>query len=196
LKQWVEHIEKTQKNKEKNLGMNDALEKIKEILGLASTAREDLRTDIEKIPWDHTFLLSAIPFSNRSHDAQTQNGAVIVRDKTILSTGYNGFMRDINDTALPNQRPFKYDFMIHAEHNAILNCVRNGIKTKNATAYITSEPCNYCLQYMWQAGIKRIVYSDFVINNMLNNKKHKQVQQAILHLINLEICFIPSCKIK
>jgi dCMP deaminase len=137
-------------------------------------------------------------------------------DRTVLSTGYNGFIRDIDDTALPNLRPTtkdqlvsKYDFMIHAEHNAILNCARQGRSTVGATAYITGHPCNWCLQYMWQAGIVKIVYSDWSNPTMIEGDKHKKVRQALLELMNpycnefaeeykpyrIKIEFVPSSEI-
>jgi dCMP deaminase len=184
-------------------------EKIRGILGLRNVLPQDLRRERKRISWDHIFLLEAHLWSSRSSDVQTQCGCVLVSpDHTVLSTGYNGFIRDIDDTALPNLRPFKYDFMIHAEHNAILNCARNGTTTVGATAYITGSPCNWCLQYMWQAGIVRIVYSDFNDIEMLKNDTHKRVRQALLELMNpyfgefdigynrIELDFIPSSEIK
>jgi dCMP deaminase len=167
------------------------LSKIRDILGLTNVPLEEMRKDQKRIDWNSIFLLESLLWSYRSHDPQTQCGCVLVRNNTVLSTGYNGFIRKINDDALPNLRPStpeqtisKYDFMIHAEHNAILNCVRDGISTTGATAYVTGEPCNWCLQYMWQAGISRIVYSDFNDPKMLKNESHKRIQTALLELMN------------
>ena len=113
----------------------------------------------ERPSWDNYFLELAFDVRTRSDDAQTQCGAVIVSPtKEPLAGGYNGTMRDIEDGILPNIRPDKYDWMIHAEHNAILSCARQGKSTLGATVYVTGEPCLYCYQYMWQVGIKEIVY--------------------------------------
>ena len=91
----------------------------------------------------------AFDVSKRSCDGQSQCGCVLTtKTHEILATGYNGFMRDIDDTRLPNLRPEKYPWMIHAEHNAILSCARQGKSTLGATAYVTGEPCIYCLQYL------------------------------------------------
>ena len=170
-------------------------EETKGLLGLTNIPLEELRIEKNKIEWNHIFLLEALLWSYRSHDPQTQCGCVLVRDKTILSTGYNGFISDIDDTQLPNVRPFKYDFMIHAEHNAILNCARNGVSTNGATAYITGIPCNNCLQYMWQANIAHIVYSDFAVTNMTDNQEYINKQKVLLELMNekysFEMEFIP-----
>lgn len=140
--------------------------------------------DRNKIEWDHFFLCEAYLISLRSHDPQTQCGCVFTKHNTIISAGYNGFISDIDDFALPNLRPHKYPFMMHSEQNTIFNAARNGISTLGATAYITGEPCNNCLQYMWQAGIARIVFSDFNKIAMLDNEEHRKVQSALLYLMN------------
>jgi len=109
--------------------------------------------------WDKYFVEMAFNISKRSCDGQSHCGCVLTtKTHEILATGYNGFMRDINDTRLPNLRPEKYPWMIHAEHNAILSCARQGKSTLDAIAYVTGEPCIYCLQYLWQAGITDIIH--------------------------------------
>jgi dCMP deaminase len=174
-------------------------EKIKDLLGLTKIANEKLRIEEKRIEWNHIFLLEALLWSFRSHDPQTKHGCVLVRDKTVLSTGYNGFISEVDDTQLPNLRPYKYDFMVHAEHNAILNCVRNGVSTLGAKAYITGAPCNSCLQYMWQAGINEIFYSDFSNTKMIDNEEYVRIQAALLILMNekytFNMTYIPSSQI-
>lgn len=110
--------------------------------------------------WDNIFFSEAVLWSRRSHDSETQCGCVLVKNKTVIATGYNGFMRDINDSALPNTRPEKYPFMIHAEANAVYNCAREGKSTLGARAYITAPPCTTCLQMLWQCGIHEIYFSN------------------------------------
>jgi dCMP deaminase len=120
----------------------------------------DSNTKIERPSWDEIYLGMCFSVAQRSHDAQTKCGSVIVnKDNEIVSTGYNGFFRGANDEMLPNTRPLKYPFMIHAEHNAVLNCARQGRSTKNCTAYATGEPCNNCLMLLIQAGISEVVFS-------------------------------------
>jgi len=109
--------------------------------------------------WDEQFMAHAIIAARRSPDSQTKVGAILIEPegKTILTTGYNGYVRKCRDDILPNVRPDKYDWMIHAEHNAILNCSRLGRATLNSVCYCTHKPCKYCLQYLHQSGITEIV---------------------------------------
>ncbi len=110
--------------------------------------------------WDNMFFSNAILWSRKSHDSETQCGCVLVKNKTIIATGYNGFIRDIDDFVLPNKRPDKYPFMIHAEANAVYNAAREGQSTLGARAYITAIPCGGCLQMLWQCGVHEIYFSN------------------------------------
>jgi dCMP deaminase len=110
--------------------------------------------------WDNSFFLSAALWSIRSHDTQTKCGAVIVKDKRIISTGYNGFVSGIDDSALPTVRPEKYSYMIHAEANAVYNAAKSGVTTLGSTCYVTAMPCLNCVQMLYQCGIKEVYFSD------------------------------------
>lgn len=130
------------------------------------------KKEIKRPSWDETFIKTAIEISKRSHDAQTQVGAILVaQTNEVISAGYNGYVRNIKDEILPNLRPDKYPWMIHAEHNAVLNCARQGISTLNTRAYITCKPCLYCLQYMYQSGVKEIIYAEISPVHMVDNDK-------------------------
>lgn len=97
--------------------------------------------------------------SKRSHDAETQVGAVLVNNKTgaVIATGCNGFVRGADDDNLPNTRPKKYKYMVHAEENLIANCARHGISMDNCTLYCTMSPCVKCMRLLWQCGITSII---------------------------------------
>ena len=99
--------------------------------------------------------------SKESKDRSTKVGCVIVSsDNTILSTGWNGFPRGVNDDDdAKHERPAKYEWTEHAERNAVYNAAREGTKIKNATAYLNWEPypCVDCMRALVQAGIVRIV---------------------------------------
>ena len=144
----------------------------------------DKQVKIDRNNWHIHFILQAYLVSTRSLDAQTQCGCVLTKDKTIIGTGYNSFIRGIRDNILPNLRPDKYPFMIHSEHNAILNCAKNGNSTNGATAYITGPPCCDCLQFMYQAGIKSIYYANNNIANMTANKEYEIRFEILSYLIH------------
>ena len=141
--------------------------------------------------WDNIFFSEAVLWSRRSHDSETQCGCVLVKNKTVIATGYNGFMRDINDSALPNTRPKKYPFMIHAEANAVYNCAREGKSTLGARAYITAPPCTTCLQMLWQCGIHEIYFSNLSSpKSDVWSKRYNDVLRQIDS--NIRMVFIPK----
>ena len=148
----------------------------------------------EPTDWDNIFLQEATLWSRRSHDIETQCGCVLVKDKTVISSGYNGFIRDIDDSDLPNTRPDKYPFMIHAEANAIYNSVRIGRSTLGATAYITAIPCLSCLQMLYQCGIEEIVYSD-ISNPKMCTSSGKYLTMVGKIIEKIDISFIPKSKL-
>jgi len=105
--------------------------------------------------WTNYFLGLAKVVSQRSHDVQTQHGCVITdSNNRILGLGYNGFPRGLSDEFLPNTRPDKYPWMIHAERNALSNCT---IRPENGIAYVTGQCCNDCIMALWQEGVKKVV---------------------------------------
>lgn len=105
--------------------------------------------------WNDYFLGLAKLVSQRSHDIHTQHGCVIVDSHNrILGVGYNGFPRGADDSLLPTSRPEKYKWMIHAERNALSNCV---VRPDNATAYVTGQCCNDCIMALWQEGVTKVI---------------------------------------
>ena len=107
--------------------------------------------------WNDYFLGLAKVVSQRSHDIQTQHGCVITDSKNrILGLGYNGFPHGLDDSFLPKTRPEKYPWMIHAERNALSNCV---VRPDNGIAYVTGQSCNDCIMALWQEGITKVIMS-------------------------------------
>ena len=105
--------------------------------------------------WTNYFLGLAKVASQRSHDMHTQHGCVITdKNNRILGVGYNGFPKGMDDSVLPKTRPEKYHWMIHAERNALSNCV---VRPDNGIAYVTGQCCNDCALALHQEGIKKII---------------------------------------
>jgi dCMP deaminase len=90
-------------------------------------------------------------------------GAVIVRDKTILSTGYNGSVRGLPhcDDAGHMMEDGHCVATIHAEANAIIQAAKNGVRVDGADIYITASPCWNCFKIVTNAGIQNIYYGEF-----------------------------------
>mgnify|MGYP001300034200 CR=1 FL=1 len=112
------------------------------------------------ISWDEYFMGVAILASKRSKDPNTQVGACIVdSNNIILSTGYNGFPFGCSDDDYPWCRDgidTKYNYVVHAELNAILNARGNNLK--GARLYVDLFPCNECAKAIIQSGIAEVVY--------------------------------------
>ena len=112
--------------------------------------------------WDQRFLDLAKHISSWSKDPSTQVGAVAVRERRILATGYNGFPRGVAD--LPGRlhdRNEKLLRTIHAEANIVAQAARNGVSLNKATVYVWPfVPCSSCCASLIQAGIERVVVPD------------------------------------
>ena len=112
------------------------------------------------INWDEYFMGVAILASKRSKDPNTQVGACIVdNNNIILSTGYNGFPYGCSDDIFPWEREgddTKYNYVVHAELNAILNA--RGKNLKGAKLYVDLFPCNECAKAIIQSGVSEVVY--------------------------------------
>lgn len=108
--------------------------------------------------WDNRFIRIAEEVKTWSKDPGTKVGAVIVDDRRILSTGYNGFPQNLSDDlSRYNNRDYKLKITVHAEVNAILNAAKNGTKVEGATLYATFHPCTHCASAIIQAGIVSVV---------------------------------------
>ena len=109
--------------------------------------------------WDKRFVEISQLVSTWSKDPSRQIGAIAVRNRKILSTGYNGFPKGIEDTeARLRVREIKYQYVVHAEMNCIYNAAENGISLRDSTLYIYGLPvCGNCALGIIQAGVKRVV---------------------------------------
>ncbi len=111
----------------------------------------------EPLSWPQYFMSLALVASLKSKDQSTQVGAVIIDNKSrkIVSSGYNGFPRYLDDNRIPQTRPEKYFYVVHAELNAILHAQRD---LTDCTMYVTVFPCSECMKAVIQTGLKNIVY--------------------------------------
>lgn len=107
--------------------------------------------------WDCYFIEMCEVISKRSKDPSTQHGAVVVDDRhRVVSTGYNGGCRKIDDSLIDWSRPGKYNYVIHAEENAIWTAERKDLE--GCTIYVTGQPCRKCMLRIAHSGISKVVY--------------------------------------
>ena len=99
----------------------------------------------------------------RSTCDRKQVGAVVVRDRMILTTGYNGSIRGLEhcDEAGHMMEGGHCVRTIHAEANAIVQAARHGARIEGATVYVTASPCWNCFKMLANAGVRRIVFGEF-----------------------------------
>lgn len=116
-----------------------------------------------RVSWDRYFMDIAHVVSSRSTCDRKHVGAVIVRDRTILSTGYNGSIRGMPhcDDAGHMMEAGHCVATIHAEANAIIQAAKNGVSIDGSDLYVTASPCWSCFKSSLNAGIKRIAYGEF-----------------------------------
>lgn len=117
----------------------------------------------KRISWENYFMNIAKEVATRSTCDRKHVGAIIVRGKTILSTGYNGSIRGLPhcDTAGHEMENGHCVRTIHAEANAIVQAARHGVRIENAEIYITASPCYNCFKMITNVGINRIYYGEF-----------------------------------
>lgn len=116
--------------------------------------------------WDEYFMEIARQVATRATCDRKHVGAVIVRDKAILSTGYNGAPRH-----LPHCDEAGHEIVdghcvrtVHAEANAIAQAAKNGASIDNAVLYTTASPCYDCFKLLVNSGISRVVYGEFYMS--------------------------------
>ena len=145
------------------------------------------KTKLKRPDWDTYFLELAQLASKRSTCLRRKVGAVIVKDRHLLSTGYNGAPKGITHCEkvgcirekmkIPSGQRHELCRGLHAEQNAIIQAALHGVSTDNATLYCTNLPCSICAKMIINAGIKRIVFSggypDKMTKDLLSETKIK-----------------------
>jgi dCMP deaminase len=136
-----------------------------------------------RIGWHEYFMNIAEQVGTRSTCDRKHIGAVIVRDKTILSTGYNGSLR-----GAPHCDEIGHDMendhcirTVHAEANAIAQAARHGVMVDGAELYVTASPCLTCFKLMVNSGIKAVYFSEFY-RDVRINEYARQTGVTLVHM--------------
>ena len=138
--------------------------------------------------WDKRFLSIAREVASWSKDPGTKVGAVLVKDRRIIATGYNGFPVNVEDgIERYDNRELKLALTVHAEVNAILNAAANGAETRDSTLYVTFAPCVHCATSIIQAGVQR-VWCPTVESAPERWRENFALGQAVLQEAGVVIC--------
>lgn len=117
----------------------------------------------ERASWDEYFMNIAKEVATRATCDRKHVGAVIVRDKSILATGYNGSVRGL--AHCDDEGHLMEDGhcvrTVHAEANAIVQAARNGMRIEGASIYVTASPCWGCFRLIANAGLVKVVFGEF-----------------------------------
>ena len=137
----------------------------------------------DRVSWETYFMNIAREVSTRSTCNRKHIGAVIVRKKTILSTGYNGSIK-----GLPHCDDIGHEMIdghcvrtTHAEANAIAQAAKNGVKIDSSEIYVTASPCYNCFKLIANAGIETIFYKEFYRDDRINER----AKEVGIKLVNL-----------
>jgi len=109
--------------------------------------------------YDKAYLRIAKEWGQLSYCKRKKVGAIIVKDRMIISDGYNGTPSGFENCCEDEEGLTRWD-VLHAEANAILKVARSTQSCEGATLYITLSPCKECSKLIHQSGIKRVVYKD------------------------------------
>tara|TARA_B100002052_G_C15807803_1_gene564379 strand:+ start:515 stop:943 length:429 start_codon:yes stop_codon:yes gene_type:complete len=138
----------------------------------------------QRISWKNYFMNIAREVATRSTCSRKHVGAVIVRDKTILSTGYNGSIK-----GLPHCDDAGCDMVdghcvrtSHAEANAIVQAAKNGVGIDQSKIYVTASPCYDCFKLIANAGINTIYYEEFYRDQRIIDRS----KEVGIQLVSLE----------
>ncbi len=125
---------------------------------------------------DKRYIRMANIWAENSYCQRRQVGALIVKDKMIISDGYNGTPSGFENIC-EDENNLTKPYVLHAEANAITKIARSGNSSEGATMYVTAAPCIECAKLIIQAGIRRVVYSEkYRLEDGLNLLKRAKIE--------------------
>ena len=140
-------------------------------------------SNIEKqLKLDERYLRMATVWAENSYCTRRQVGALLVKDKMIISDGYNGTPSGFENVCEDENNKTK-PYVLHAEANAISKVAKSNNSSDGATLYVTSSPCLECSKLIIQAGIKRVVFSEqYHMNDGVELLKRAKVEVVMVDL--------------
>jgi dCMP deaminase len=138
-----------------------------------------------RVGWDEYFMNIARMVATRATCDRKHVGAVLVRDRTLLSTGYNGSIRGLPHCSEDGHMMEDGHCVrtVHAEANAIIQAAKNGVAIDGATIYTTASPCWPCFKLIANSGAKRIVFGEFYRDERI----FQHAQRLGIELVELKV---------
>lgn len=130
--------------------------------------------------FDIAYLKMALEWGNLSYCKRKKVGALIVKDRMIISDGYNGTPSGFENQCEDNEGKTKW-YVLHAEANAILKIANSTQSAQGATLYLTMSPCKECSKLVLQSGIKRVVY----INEYSDDSGLKFLEESNIEILKI-----------
>ena len=167
---------------------------VEEYAARIATALREVQVSFSRPSWDEYFMNIAKQVAARSNCMKRQVAAVIVSDRRIISTGYNGTPRGVkncNEGGCPRCNNFSESgknleecLCSHGEENAIVQASYHGIAIKDSTLYTTYSPCLLCSKMIINAGIRRVVFNEAY---PLNDPATRMLKEAGVELVKLKL---------
>lgn len=135
----------------------------------------------KQLRYDKAYMRMAMEWAKLSYSQRKQVGAIMVKDRMIISDGYNGTPTGF-DNCCEDEEGNTHWFVLHAEANAIMKVAASTQSSQGATLYITMSPCKECSKLIYQSGIKRVVYEE----GYRDNEGLVFLEKAGVELVHLE----------
>ena len=136
---------------------------------------------------DQRYLKMAMIWAQNSYCKRRQVGALLVKDKMIISDGYNGTPSGFENICEDEENRTK-PYVLHAEANAITKVAKSNNSSEGATMYVTSSPCLECSKLIIQAGIKRVVFTEsYRLDDGLNLLKRANIEVKQIELEKVKV---------
>lgn len=181
FRDFLKYEEREVKNKSSNMQQLDRCEELADFTIENNSSIEELYKKVDKLlkkllmnskrpDWDHYFMSIAAVAASRSNCMKRKVASVIVKDRRIISTGYNGTPRGVkncNEGGCPRcnnladtGKNLEDCFCSHGEENSIVQAAYHGVSVKDSTLYTTLSPCIFCTKMIINAGIREVIYNE------------------------------------
>ena len=134
----------------------------------------------KQLRYDKAYMRMAMEWAKLSYSQRKQVGAIMVKDRMIISDGYNGTPTDF-DNCCEDDEGNTHWYVLHAEANAIMKVAASTQSSEGATLYITMSPCKECSKLIYQSGVKRVVY----LEGYRDNEGLAFLEKAGLEVVHL-----------